>query len=76
MSDRRRRAGGSRTGPRKKTVRASLGKGKEALEEAILQTYQLKEVHILQTVAVPKQEAGEKKKVDSGEVVMGAAVKG
>ncbi len=58
------------------TVRASLGKGKEALEEAILQTYQLKEVHILQTVAVPKQEAGEKKKVDSGDVVMGAAVKG
>ena len=56
------------------TVQADLGKGREALEELIAGAYQLKVVHILQTVLVPKQE--EKKKTESGEVIMGGAVKG
>ena len=58
------------------TVRADLGKGKETLEEAIIHDYQLHEIHILQTVAVLKQESGEKKKSESGEAIMGTSIKG
>ena len=64
----------SRTMVMSLTVQGDLGKGKEALEAAVAEAYQLKEVRIQVTEAVPRQE--EQKKSAGGEVIMGGAIKG
>ncbi len=56
------------------TVPADLRDGLEKLTAAIRESYQLKEVHLFQTVSVPKREAG--KKSGGSDLIMGGAIKG
>ena len=58
------------------TVRADLKDGRETLAAAIQAAYQLNEVHLHQTVEIPKQDVSGKKKAGGGDVIMGGVIKG
>ena len=58
------------------TVRADLKDGRETLAAAIQAAYQLNEVHLHQTVEIPKQGVSGKKKAGGGDVIMGGVIKG
>lgn len=58
------------------TVRADLKDGRETLAAAIQAAYQLNEVHLHQTVEIPKQDVSGKKRAGGGDVIMGGVIKG
>ncbi len=58
------------------TVRADLKDWRETLAAAIQAAYQLNEVHLHQTVEIPKQDVSGKKKAGGGDVIMGGVIKG